>query len=86
MVSVKENRLWIDSRRSSRLPALGGSPYGNPCTFFFLNDDPSRSTPVVAGGPGAAAGLQPGDLLLAFDQVTVNGIDDLHRSLTAEMP
>jgi S1-C subfamily serine protease len=43
-----------------------------------------RVESLVPGGPGAAAGLAPGDLILAFDGVVVNGIDDLHRALTAE--
>ena len=43
-----------------------------------------RVESVVSGGPGAAAGMEPGDLILALDGVTVNGIDDLHRALTAE--
>jgi S1-C subfamily serine protease len=31
----------------------------------------------------ARAGLQSGDLIVAFDGRPVNGIDDLHRLLTA---
>jgi S1-C subfamily serine protease len=43
-----------------------------------------RVDSLVAGGPGAQAGLEPGDLIVAFDGAPVNGVDDLHRALTAE--
>jgi S1-C subfamily serine protease len=39
---------------------------------------------VEPGGPAIAAGLQAGDLVVSFDDQPVNGIDDLHRLLTAE--
>src|SRR5271165_1411525 len=39
---------------------------------------------VVAGGPVAEAGLQPGDVVVAFDGEPIAGVDDLHRSLTEE--
>jgi S1-C subfamily serine protease len=52
--------------------------------FSLPNSAGVRVESLVPGGPGAAAGVEPGDLLLAFDGVTVNGIDDLHRALTAE--
>ncbi|PPQ33698.1 S1C family serine protease [Rhodopila globiformis] len=39
---------------------------------------------LAADGPGRLAGLQAGDVLLSFDGVTLTGVDDLHRVLTAE--
>ena len=39
---------------------------------------------VEAGGPSTGAGLQAGDLIVSFEDQPVNGIDDLHRLLTAE--
>ncbi len=39
---------------------------------------------VVEGGPAARAGVQPGDLVVAFDETPVGGVDDLHRALTVE--
>jgi S1-C subfamily serine protease len=39
---------------------------------------------VVAGGPAAKAGVERGDVIVALDGVPVVGVDDLHRSLTAE--
>lgn len=50
--------------------------------FSVPNSGGVRVESLVPGGPGAAAGVEPGDLLLAFDGVAVNGIDDLHRALT----
>jgi S1-C subfamily serine protease len=34
--------------------------------------------------PASRAGVEPGDLIVAFDGRAVDGIDDLHRLLTAE--
>ena len=39
---------------------------------------------VVAGGPVAEAGVQRGDVVVAFDGEPIAGVDDMHRSLTAE--
>ena len=39
---------------------------------------------VAAEGPAAVAGIQPGDVLVAFDGATITGVDDMHRMLTAE--
>lgn len=52
--------------------------------YALANTGGIRVESLVPGGPGGDAGVQPGDLLLAFDGATVNGIDDLHRALTAE--
>jgi len=41
-------------------------------------------TTVEAGSPAAQAGLQPGDIIVAFDGQPVHGIDDLHRLLTGD--
>jgi S1-C subfamily serine protease len=39
---------------------------------------------LAPDGPAHQAGLQTGDVIVAFDGLTVAGADDLHRSLTAE--
>jgi S1-C subfamily serine protease len=41
-------------------------------------------TAVEDGSPAVRAGLQPGDIIVAFGGQPVRGIDDLHRLLTAE--
>jgi len=39
---------------------------------------------VAKGSPAAAAGLRDGDVVIAFADTAVTGIDDLHRLLTAD--
>ncbi len=39
---------------------------------------------VADGGLVAVAGVQRGDVVLAFDGKPIVGVDDLHRSLTEE--
>jgi S1-C subfamily serine protease len=39
---------------------------------------------VESDGPADGAGLQVGDIVVAFDGETVGGIDDLHRILLEE--
>src|SRR6266576_417442 len=41
-------------------------------------------TTVEGGSPAARAGLQVGDIIVAFDGQPVHGIDDLHRLLTGD--
>ena len=43
-----------------------------------------RLMEIVPHGPAARAGLQAGDILVAFDDQAVAGIDTLHRLLDAE--
>jgi len=43
-----------------------------------------RVAGIEPGSPAAAAGLQVGDVIVAFDGKAVAGIDALHRSLTAD--
>src|SRR5436190_982507 len=52
--------------------------------FQLENPHAVRVESVEPGGPAIAAGLQAGDLIVSFDDQPVNGIDDLHRLLTAE--
>src|SRR5262245_7677248 len=39
---------------------------------------------VEAGSPAGRAGLVVGDIIIAFGELPVTGVDDLHRALTAE--
>lgn len=54
--------------------------------YFFQGepiDDPSAKIGlVVAGEPAAAAGLQPGDLIIGVDDSTVASFNDMYRLIT----
>ena len=41
-----------------------------------------RVMSVESGSPAAAAGLEPGDVIVSWDDKPVSGIDELHRLLT----
>jgi S1-C subfamily serine protease len=43
-----------------------------------------RVESLATGGPASRAGLEPGDFIVAFDGVAVEGIDTLHRLLSVE--
>jgi S1-C subfamily serine protease len=43
-----------------------------------------RIESVTPTSPASAAGLKPGDIVIAFNGRAVTGIDDLHRGLTEE--
>jgi S1-C subfamily serine protease len=50
----------------------------------LASDRAVRVESLERGGPAARAGLEAGDLIVAYDGQPVGGIDDLHRLLTAE--
>jgi S1-C subfamily serine protease len=52
--------------------------------FGLANARTIRVESVESGGPASRAGLQAGDLVVAFDGATIDGIDSLHRLLTWE--
>ena len=52
--------------------------------FALDNAFAVRVESVAPGGPAVKAGLESGDLIVGFEDQPVNGIDDLHRLLTAE--
>jgi S1-C subfamily serine protease len=52
--------------------------------FGLANARTVRAESVEADGPARRAGLEAGDLIVAFDGATVEGIDALHRLLTVE--
>ena len=52
--------------------------------FTLANTRAVRVESVERDAPAAHAGLEPGDLIVALDGRAVDGIDDLHRLLTAE--
>jgi len=81
-------RLMRDGRvRRSRLRVAGQTIMLDRRVVRSLNREGSNAVliaEVMAGGPAAAAGWQPGDLLLEFDGVAIATLDQLHRLLTAE--
>ena len=52
--------------------------------FELANARTVRVESVEAGGPASRAGVETGDLIVAFDGLTVEGIDALHSLLTVE--
>jgi S1-C subfamily serine protease len=52
--------------------------------FTLGNTRAVRVESVERDAPAAQAGLEPGDLIVSLDGRVVDGIDDLHRLLTAE--
>jgi S1-C subfamily serine protease len=52
--------------------------------FGLENAFTVRVESVEDDGPARRAGVEPGDLIVAFDGSTVEGIDSLHRLLTVE--
>jgi S1-C subfamily serine protease len=52
--------------------------------FALANARTVRVESVEPGGPASRAGLEVGDLIVAFDGTVVEGIDTLHRLLTVE--
>jgi S1-C subfamily serine protease len=50
--------------------------------FALEHESGVRVTAVEGGSPAAAAGIKVGDLIVAFGDAPVAGIDDLHRLLT----
>jgi S1-C subfamily serine protease len=52
--------------------------------FQLANTHAVRVESLEPGGPAQEAGLRPGDRIVAFAGVPVNGIDDLHRTLTGQ--
>jgi S1-C subfamily serine protease len=81
-------RLMRDGRvRRSRL-GLGGQTVPIDTRLRRFHALPQASgvlvLEVIPDAPAARADLQKGDLIVAFDNEPVAGVDDLHRALTAE--
>ena len=50
----------------------------------LLTERAVQAVEIISGGPGHAAGLARGDLIVAVNARVVTGVDDLHRLLTEE--
>jgi S1-C subfamily serine protease len=81
-------RLMRDGRvRRSRLGLSGQTvPIGTRLRRFhhLAHATGMLVLDVTADGPAAAAGIQRGDVMMAFDGASITGVDDMHRMLTAE--
>jgi S1-C subfamily serine protease len=79
-------RLIRDGRIRRSYIGVGGQTVPIPRTVARANQLAVSSgvfvVSVEAGSPAAAAGLRDGDVILAFADQAVTGIDDLHRHLT----
>ena len=89
-----DTAIWVATRimrdgrvRRSRLGVSGQTvPIDTRVRRFHQLSQASGVLVLEAqeGGPAARAGVQPGDVIVAFDDAPVAGVDDLHRALTVE--
>jgi S1-C subfamily serine protease len=81
-------QLLKDGRVRRGYLGLGGAnvPLARRVAHHFELDNTRavRVESVERDGPASRAGLREGDLIVAFGGQPVNGIDDLHKALTAE--
>ena len=82
------SRLMRDGRIRRSYIGVAGQQTPIPRALARANQVAVASGVLVTSienqSPAASAGLQEGDVILAFDGQTVSGIDDLHRLLTEE--
>ncbi len=89
-----DTAIWVATRimrdgrvRRSRLGVSGQTvPIDTRVRRFHQLPQASGVLVLEAqdGGPAARAGVLAGDVIVAFDDAPVAGVDDLHRALTAE--
>ncbi|MBP1687072.1 MAG: serine protease [Deltaproteobacteria bacterium] len=81
-------RLMRDGKVRRSYIGVAGQTLSLPRRFVrfhnLLAESGVRVMSVEQGGPAARAGLQEGDIIVAYGGQTVEGIDDLHRLLTDE--
>jgi S1-C subfamily serine protease len=82
------SRLMRDGRIRRSYIGVAGQQTPIPRALARANQVAAASgvlvTSIEKKSPAAGAGLEDGDVILAFDGQTVSGIDDLHRLLTEE--
>lgn len=80
------SRLMKDGRIRRGYIGLGGQNVTLPRSLARFHQLPNVAGVLVVsvddGGPARIAGLQEGDIVVAFDGQPVSGMDDLHRLLT----
>jgi S1-C subfamily serine protease len=74
-------------RRSYLGLAGANQPVGRRIARHFAlpNAAGVRVESIEQGAPAGRAALERGDVIVALNGRTVNGIDDLHRALTADL-
>jgi S1-C subfamily serine protease len=81
-------RLMRDGKVRRSYIGVAGQNLPLPRRFVRFHGLPAESgvrvMAVEEGGPAARAGLQEGDIIVAYGGQTIEGIDDLHRLLTDE--
>ena len=81
-------RLIRDGRVVRSFIGVAGQNVPLPRRFVRYYNLPAESAVLIISfeqdSPAKRAGLQEGDLVIAFDGTTVAGIDDLHKLLTDE--
>jgi S1-C subfamily serine protease len=82
------SRLIRDGRIRRAYIGIAGQNIDVPRTMARANHvaiaSAVRVDSVEKGSPAAAAGLEKGDIIVAFGDVAVAGVDDLHRVLGEE--
>ncbi|HVQ15887.1 MAG TPA: trypsin-like peptidase domain-containing protein [Vicinamibacterales bacterium] len=79
-------RLMSDGRVRRSYIGVGGQNVPLPRKPGASHVTPSTGVLVLsveAGSPASHAGLSQGDIIIAFGETPITGVDDLHRVLTA---
>jgi S1-C subfamily serine protease len=81
------SRLMSDGRVRRSYIGVGGQNVPVPRKPGASHVTPSTGVLVLtveSGSPASQARLAQGDIIIAFGETTITGVDDLHRVLTAE--
>jgi len=81
------SRLMSDGRVRRSYIGVGGQNVPVPRKPGASHVTPSTGVLVLtveSGSPASQGGLAQGDIIIAFGEMPITGVDDLHRVLTAE--